>query len=379
LVVNKNVSHEQLNQIQSYVENGVPKKDVEKVKNQFEDHRTSLREACSPAELGQTFGMIPQLCLKLDDGFELVDRETLSFEANFDLLDEKIGLAGFDVQNESKIFEIDINGEKVTYRFDSSKQLDIDSVESHLTESDLVRWLDKEVRNINLGVTQSALQNYLLKLVRHLTAERGFPLRLLINGKIPLSKAISAEINRLKHLAIKKGFQQNLPGMVIADDESLKFYSFSFKPGIYPFNIGKAYKGAYQFNKHFYGQIHDLREKTDKGATSEEFACAVAIDSNPNVKYWIRNIERQPKTSFWLPTATDNFYPDFIVELIDGRIMAIEYKGEVYATNDDSVEKKNIGLQWEKASGGKCLFLFALKDDAGKNVIKQIEDKISQK
>ena len=379
IVVNKNVSHDQLTQIQSYVENSVSKKDIEKVKNQFEDHRVSLREACSPAELGQTFGLIPQLCLKLDDGFELVDREILSFEANFDLLDEKVGLAGFDIQNESKIFEIDVDGEKVTYRFDSSKELDIDGVESHLTEGDLVRWLDKEVRNINLGITQSALQNYLFKLIRHLTVERGFPLRMLINGKIPLSKAIFAEINRLKQLAIKKGFQQNLPGMLIADDEHLKFYSFSFKPGIYPFNIGKAYKGAYQFNKHFYGQIHDLREKTEKGATSEEFACALAIDSNPKVKYWVRNIERQPKTSFWLPTATDNFYPDFIVELIDGRILVIEYKGEDRATNDDSLEKKNIGLQWEKASRGKCLFLFATKDEAGKGVIKQIEDKIGQK
>jgi type III restriction enzyme len=379
IVLDKQVSHEQLNQIQGYVENSVPKKDVEKVKNQFEDHRASLREACSPAELGQNFGQIPQLCLRLDDGLELVDGQMLSFVADFDLLGEKIGLPGFDINNESKIFEIDINKEKVTFRFDKSKQLDIDGVESHLTESDLVRWLDREVRHINLGVTQLALQSYLLKLVRHLTIERGFPLRLLINGKIPLSKAISAEIHRLKQLAIKKGFQQNLPGMLIADDDQLKFYSFSYRPGIYPLNVARAYKGSFEFKKHFYGQIHDLREKTGAGATSEEFSCAVALDSNPDVKYWVRNIEREPKHSFWLPTATDNFYPDFVAELKDGRIMAVEYKGEVYATNDDSLEKKSIGQQWERASRGKCLFLFATKDDVGRDVSRQITDKIKQK
>jgi type III restriction enzyme len=68
-----------------------------------------------------------------------------------------------------------------------------------------------------------------------------------------------------------------------------------------------------------------------------------------------------------------------MVELNDGRIMAIEYKGEVYATNDDSLEKKLVGEQWEKASKGKCLFLFAIKDDLGRNIIKQIADKIAIK
>lgn len=53
-----------------------------------------------------------------------------------------------------------------------------------------------------------------------------------------------------------------------------------------------------------------------------------------------------------------------MAELTDGRILVIEYKGEAYATNDDSKEKNSIGQLWEEKSNGKALFLFALKADS---------------
>lgn len=53
----------------------------------------------------------------------------------------------------------------------------------------------------------------------------------------------------------------------------------------------------------------------------EETACAIAIDEMDDVKWWVRNLERQPEASFWLPTSTDRFYPDFVAELTDGRIL----------------------------------------------------------
>lgn len=98
---------------------------------------------------------------------------------------------------------------------------------------------------------------------------------------------------------------------------------------------------------------------------------------HPKVKYWVRNIAQQEICSFWLPTATDYFYPDFVCELTDGRVLAVEYKGEPYKTNDDSWEKIQIGEQWEKTSGGRCLFLMAVEKDAkGRGVMQQIDDKI---
>ena len=137
------------------------------------------------------------------------------------------------------------------------------------------------------------------------------------------------------------------------------------------------YQGSYEFGKHFYPVIHDLHEKRKSGAPTEEFSCAMAIDVHPMVKQWVRNIERQEKFSFWLPTATDYFYPDFVAELTDGRILAVEYKGEPYKTNDDSREKQQVGHQWEQSSDGRCLFLFAVeRDDLGRNVFQQLDHKL---
>jgi type III restriction enzyme len=66
------------------------------------------------------------------------------------------------------------------------------------------------------------------------------------------------------------------------------------------------------------------------------------------------------------------FYPDFVALLNDGRILVIEYKGEIYV--DVAQEKKNIGEKWEEksAGAGKALFLMAVKrDEKGRSVKKQ--------
>lgn len=78
--------------------------------------------------------------------------------------------------------------------------------------------------------------------------------------------------------------------------------------------------------------------------------------------------------SFRLPLAKNWFYPDFIAELLDGRLLVIEYKGWVYASNDDSREKRAVGELWARKSGGKCMFLMAeLKDKQGKGVYQQLD------
>lgn len=92
----------------------------------------------------------------------------------------------------------------------------------------------------------------------------------------------------------------------------------------------------------------------------------------------MRNVERDDRFSFWLPTATDYFYPDFVAELNDGRVLVVEYKGAHLLHDPDTKEKGQIGRQWEASSGGKCLFLMAVADDNGRDLAVQIADKIGQ-
>lgn len=373
LVIKGDLPYDQLSQVESFITNTVAPKAREAVKQQFDAHRAVRQAIRAPAQLGVTFVSIPQLCLHLDGHLEVVERETLADIGGWSLLGQPVQLRGFAIQETVHSFEIDVNGERVKYRMLAAEQLGLNEVGSQTTEQGLVRWLDVELRRPYLS--QLDLQAYLVKMVAHLIGDRGIGLTALVRAKYQLVQAIDKEIERLRQLAIGMGFQARLFEMIVPSGDDLQHYAFRFEPGRYP--ARQCYQGSYEFQKHFYAQIHDLREKTPGGKTTEEFRCAQMLDAHPKVKHWVRNIEQQAKFSFWLPTATDYFYPDFVAELEDGRVLAVEYKGEPYKTNDDSREKRQVGEQWEKASSDRCLFLFAVEtDESGRNVAQQIAQKI---
>jgi type III restriction enzyme len=111
------------------------------------------------------------------------------------------------------------------------------------------------------------------------------------------------------------------------------------------------YDGGYRFRKHGIRRIGDLE------AQGEEFEYATVIDGLNEVEAWIKNISRRPETSFWLPTSTDRFYPDFVARLVDGKILVVEYKGPDRYGGPDANEKLMVGNLWEARSGGRCLFV----------------------
>lgn len=374
ILLKGDVDSSTLAQAEAFISNTLPEKARGAVKEQFDAHRTIRQALRAPVQLGFKFATIPQLCLRLDGYLEVVEKETLSNIGEWDLLGQQVQLAGFAIRESINSFEIDVNGQQVKYRHIDAQQLQLNDVVSHVSEQDLVSWLDVELRRPY--VSQLLLQAYLVKMLAHLIHDRGLTLTALVRARFQLAQAIANEIERLRQLAMNKGFQGRLLEMTVPAIDEMARYSFQFQPGQYP--ARNCYHGSYEFSKHYYEAIHDLREKTAAGKTAEEFLCAQAIDAHPKVKQWVRNIERQEKFSFWLPTATDYFYPDFVAELVDGRILVVEYKGEPYKSNDDSREKKQVGSQWEKSSGGRCLFLFAVaEDEAGRSVFKQIEDKLA--
>ena len=96
-------------------------------------------------------------------------------------------------------------------------------------------------------------------------------------------------------------------------------------------------------------------------------------------KIFVRNIPKQPQTSFWLPTGKDYFYPDFVAELDDGSIFVLEYKGSHLDSADDARVKDAIGRQWAKDSQGKRIFLMATKlDKNGRSLEDQINHALAR-
>ena len=371
LLMKGNLSEAVFQQVQDCVTADLSANQKNAVVAQFQVQRDVRESALAPATLGHAFAPVPQLCLFQDGHLEVVDRMTLCGMGQLNLQGPLQELS-FSIDDTSKTFVIDLQGNRVQYAYQMAGQLALDNLTAaSLSEEDLVRWLDREVRQPDVGQVQ--MQAWLLRMVGHLQNDRGFSLANLVRLRFSLVPALKSEIDRLRNLAVKQGFQQQLPGMTVADPYKEPHCAFRFAYGAYP--ATNVYQGRYRFAKHFYGahMIHDLPERTATGKIKEEFLCAQAIDTCAQVKHWVRNIPKQEKSSFWLPTSTDYFYPDFVAELDDGRLLVIEYKGADRWSDDDSKEKRLIGRKWQDESQGRCLFLMARKkDEFGRDVAGQI-------
>ncbi|WP_288985758.1 DEAD/DEAH box helicase family protein [uncultured Pseudoalteromonas sp.] len=342
-----------------------PKKSIE---SSIKIHNQSVYAAQSPSENGAVFAALPRLCVMSQDELELAEKEVFLDTTGWSLLDYP-AILDYKPTEETVSFSLDMQGKKVKYNFvDNAQTLNLNFANTEVSQDELVGWLDQECRQSD--VTQREMTAFLSNVVNHLLKKPDLTLTTLIRNKYPLVNAISDLVSEYRKQAATKGYQQAL-----FDDDSnvLTTYDFSyeFKADNYPARP-PYYNGQYNFSKHYYPQIEDMK------SSGEEFECAQVIDLMPEVKHWVRNLVRRDEASFSLPLAHRNFYPDFIAELNDGRIIVIEYKGEAYKTNDDSAEKRLVGDLWAKHSQGNCLFLMAVKkDENGQGVHQQILNAIS--
>ena len=174
----------------------------------------------------------------------------------------------------------------------------------------------------------------------------------LVLDRFRLRDEIAARIQEHRESERKASFQLLLlPNSPLTVDEgrTINFKTMGYEPS-------RVYEGGFQFQKHYFGpKPGELSEKTADGQTTEEFRCAQFLDGLPHVQFWVRNLPRKA-TSFRLQTSTDWFYPDFLCQLTDGRVLAVEYKGKHLYDGVDAEEKRVVGQVWASRSGGRCLF-----------------------
>ena len=341
-------------------------KDKAKLKRDIRVHNQAMNAAKAPSEAGAKFGTLPLICMESQGELELVESEVFLHTNNWDLLSYPAELSSFTLQETTNSFSIDMDGQHLSYKLaGEGESLAFNEGFMDVTEGDLVRFLDRKLKQPDIPQVQ--LIQFLAKLVNGLVKKQDLNLVALVRNKFPLARAVGDLISRHRREAQKKGYQTSL-----FDENNTACLSdqfvYEFSPESYP-SRQPYYTGRYKFQKHFFPQnlIEDLK------ATGEEYECAKAIDGIPDIKYWIRNLVRRNKASFWLPLAHAKFYPDFVCELTDGRMIVVEYKGEAYVTNDDSAEKRAIGNKWAEMSDGKCLFIMAVEQDSkGHDVRQQI-------
>ena len=237
------------------------------------------------------------------------------------------------------------------------------------TGENLALWLDRQVRDNQIG--QSVLLRWLRDLVSHLTGPRKLHIAALMHCKFILARKIREKIAGFKQTERNTIYQRYLfepeASVEISFDDG-----FEFREDMYWDQ--RCYRGRYKFSRHFLGV--DNVPAFDGAESGEEFQCAQTIDSLPKVKHWVRNVARH-LNSFWLPTATDKFYPDFVAQLNDGCLLVAEYKGAHIADGPDTAEKRTIGQLWESQSGGKGVFLVIEKAVDGKDMRAQLTEKMS--
>lgn len=318
-------------------------------------------EKNSPAERGVKFE-IPMLCVDFGDGAEVVEREnflptTWHLTGNYDT-----DLPNFSRNVEAQTYEFDVAGHKLTEKYLGDGMGNLFFGETNWTQSELIGWFAGKILSPDL--TFEDLAEFIRRILNRLSAEQKIPLEEFVRLRFSLLKVLEEKIKSCRAEAYKAGWQETL----FSDGKSVRVKSDItkiFEPENYP--AKSFYNGRVQFQKHFYSTVGDMD-------SSEEIFCAQLIDANQKVETWIRNVDSEPLYSFWLPTYKGKFYPDFVVKLNDGTYAAIEYKGEVYKTNDDSKEKNLVGELWAQESGGLCKFLMATKNSDGRSLQTQLKE-----
>jgi type III restriction enzyme len=231
-------------------------------------------------------------------------------------------------------------------------------VQADWTMESLIAWLDHQIDHQDIPAGESAA--FLRQAILGLTAKFSIAdVSTIALDRFRLRDEIEARIQEHRaserHAAFQTFLLPEAP-LAVSEERTINFKTMLYEPGW-------LYEGGFQFKKHYFGpKPGELKEATPSGALTEEFQCAQFLDNRPEVRFWVRNLARRA-TSFRLQTSQDWFYPDFLALLVDGRVLAVEYKGKHLYDATDAGEKRAVGAVWESRSGSRCLFVMPTDGD----------------
>ena len=357
--------------IQEAIVEAVTKPDEQKgIRVRLRRKNLEFQISCSPARRGEKFSPLPQLFFIFDKRELEASPENIESVMKWNPLEQDYILSAseFSIKETAESFQIDYfhdagTVEKLGIRETGQwKEPEFMGMPDPWDESKLMHWLEREIRTGYL--TQEVLEKVAGENVKALL-ERKHTLENLLRFKHLLARALQEKLKKLRDEAKTRNYQQVLFGT----PASVHKLNFEFRPDPSTYEYNFTYEGPYKFKKHYYGPVGDLK------GSGEEYNCAIELDKMPEVRHWIRNVDRKP-SSFWLPLSHNKFYPDFIAELTDGRLMAVEYKGAHLLAGAE--EKNRIGKLWEDASDGKAIFAMPSQQEGGPSVGEQIREKLGQ-
>jgi type III restriction enzyme len=261
----------------------------------------------------------------------------------------------FNIAVKRELAELDISDrEKIQVRYlhDIKENLFTTNGESlKLNENDLTRLILKHIDHNDLQTIGSRqLTKFVYAVVLYLAKDRNMDIIELKSNIYLLTEVIFSKIKDIESNLIKKKYQSLINDASVWEIDPNRM--FTFDANNYPTQTPDKELSSY-FTKHYYKLVDKLN--------NEELEFAKYIDKLEEVECWIRNIDRNPQHSFWLQTSTDRFYPDFVIQLKNGKVLVVEYKGK-HLQNEDTAEKEKVGLMWASLSD-QTGFAMVFKDD----------------
>lgn len=298
-----------------------------------------------PAEQGVTFS-VPVLALKQGDFLRQFEEDDLIERNHWTLAKCDAELTGFSLPQDKQDIVIDIKEgtQKIAQHF--LKQTDRQqSLLETSTAWPIAKLIVAIARSFpHPGLTDAEIDIWLQRVISGLE-QRGITMEQMTAHRHRLFKAVAARVAQLEKDNQKKVYETLLFGDGSGTVHVSLASVFTFDPHKYP--VRERYQGL-ELPRHYYKEIGVMND--------EEIECARIIAHDKRVECWVRNLECEPKTSFWIQTSSDKFYPDFVAKLKNGQVLAVEYKGGHLAGNPDTVEKERLGKLWAERSGGQCLF-----------------------
>ncbi|MEF2155832.1 DEAD/DEAH box helicase family protein [Luteimonas sp. FXH3W] len=334
----------------------------EQVQTSLEQHneRATLRQ--TPAQKGVRFE-VPQLSIKFGERIVPVENDLLMEDGFWNPADTAGKLDSLSFNTRAQTWEIDLGEKTVTMSMVHEPETDyLFGLAGDWEESDLLIWLENKV--VQNDVRQETMIEWIAQALAPLK-RKGYSLGQLVRGRFIIARRL---LQLLADAKLQRGNQAHkslfsLDSIVVDPGVVFRFSDLA-----YP--MRSPCPAPLEWSKHYYAVPGDLPYRRRDGQLAEEYRCATAIDRNPDVEVWVRNLAHP--TQFRFPTATGSTYPDFIAKLKDGRIFVIEYKGDDRYTHPKNVAKRAVGELWAKKNPNGLYLMPRERDDEGRDIDQQI-------
>lgn len=315
-----------------------------------------------------------ELCFDGEEAEELAGEDLgKELETNHAVLSD----GEFEIKEHGDTFVLELKGNEIKQQFAHEQLTFLQEIKTDLAAGDVVNELAAITRH--KALPPEVMRGWIAGIVNHLVAVKGSTPAQLYCFRYKLRNCLDAHLAYAAKAVREKAYQS----VFLKDTYPVELNldkAFSLDDSLYRDQaMLKVYRGHYCFHKHFLGThripVFDGQLKYGEG---EEFECAKLIDAHAKVTTWLRNLDRCNE-SFWLPLAHTRFFPDFVGILDDGRLFAVEYKGEQLRNTKDTLDKDAVGRLWAAKSGGKCLYATVYKINDGLDVKGQLDKMFGEK